>query len=255
MGKHKGLKIVLILVAVFLLLCMFYITYDHSQTPPPPQWASPPFTPDPPGTPQVSWLWRGKGTNYYLNFLAGHRPNALEHYIQALTLVKEGDYFGDIMEKGLTQKNTDAEKEVQLNQNAISELILGAQMKHCELPPMPYHKDAPTINFIQCRIATNELILSARFDEWNKQYSSAMQKYLYGIQFGTDIRQKDQNSITNTIGLAIVGGHIECLLQLISSNKLKVNDYRLIITETNRLEGKITPISNLMETQYHFVRT
>jgi hypothetical protein len=87
LGKYKPWIIICVLLFLVILSPFIYLAYDRFIVmPPPPNWVSPPFTPD---TIKAPWILNEDGgAGYFLDFVAKHKENnAFAHYLNALTYV------------------------------------------------------------------------------------------------------------------------------------------------------------------------
>ena len=138
--------IILGILGLAILSPFIYLAYDRWVVmPPPPTWTSPPFTPDYIKTPWI--LNEDGGAGYFLDFVATHKENnAFAHYLNAfsmLTIIGDEstltDQLVNISDKGWNQDYPLVEENLKLNEKALEEIHIGAQIKHSELPPTPYY--------------------------------------------------------------------------------------------------------------------
>lgn len=228
--KYKiGLGIIILLI----VLPLFYLAYDRSLMPPKPTWTSPPYTP--------GETWQ----QYATRFLeSSKKPNALEHYLKAHNLFStkkyaqsEGIYdIQTIINFGWTKPYPQAENLLHQNHQAIHEIILGAQMKQCVLPPELLGENAPKVmDYLANQQLIKLIVASGKRLEYQKQYRKALHYYLNGIQFSKDMGQKDQDDIVLVLSATMMNYNLRSILQLISQDKLAVDDYQTIISELNRI--------------------
>ncbi|MDI6784199.1 MAG: hypothetical protein QME64_08925 [bacterium] len=161
-------------LGVLILISLIYFAYDRSLMPPKPIWTSPPYIP---GETQGQYAARFLETS--------EQPNALSHYLKAFSSVTVPENIEitikTIADKGWNKPYPEVERVLQLNQKALEEVRLGAQMKSCELPPNPYIFTAPTLSWKYARNLARLIIVTGRKLEGEKKYSQALQYYFDGM--------------------------------------------------------------------------
>ncbi|MDI6784718.1 MAG: hypothetical protein QME64_11580, partial [bacterium] len=221
------------IIILLIVLPLLYLAYDRSLMPPKPTWTSPPYTPG------ETW------EQYATRFLkTSKKPNALEHYLKANNLFStktyahyEGLYeIETVINFGWTKPYPKAEDVLHANHDAIQEIILGANMKQCEFPPIAFGEKAPfSRHYLKSQHLTKLIVASGKRLENRKQFREALHYYLNGIQFGKDIGQKDQGDISLVLSATMMNYNLHSILQLISQDKLVAKDYQTIISELNRI--------------------
>lgn len=247
--KRKILISLGIIIILLVVLPLIYIAYDRSLMPPAPvpQYTVPPFTHGEP--------WEQYATRF---LKTSKKPNALEHYMKAFdqftqsSVLFASEEITPIIKNGWTQPYPKAEEALQINQAVIKELMLGTQIKHCELPPTPFGYGTPFPNWLHLSVINSLLLLSGKKLEMINQPSSALDYYLAGVQFGKDFGQKDQEFISYLISIAMINKSNQQIRQLIARSTLTEADYRKIITELNRIDQEQTKFGDfLYEYEYH----
>ncbi|MFB3895229.1 MAG: hypothetical protein ACE14V_02890 [bacterium] len=243
--RTKVFRIILIIIAILIISPLLYLTYDRSLMPPVPDWTSPSYIP---GETWVQYATR------YLE--TSNKPNALAYYLKALSLYQSKPmneaYFelDTIRRYGWTKSYPKAELALQANSESIQEIILGAQMKQCELPPNPYTLSAPVPHFLNILYLSKLIIAAGKKYEQQNQSQKALLDYLYNIQFAKDFGQKDQPLLSDMISSNIILINTQAILQLITQNKLTDQDYRFIIIELSRIEREQTTFAQALESDY-----
>jgi len=155
LGKYTPWKVILGFIILSILFPFIYLAYDRFIVmPPPPNWVSPPFTPD---TIKAPWIRNPEGgAGYFLDFVAKHKDNnAFAHYLNAFSMFtissrdEEALYsqLSTIADKDWTELYPLVEETLILNQKVLDEIHLGAQIQHSEMPPTAYMTCAPILNF------------------------------------------------------------------------------------------------------------
>jgi hypothetical protein len=202
--------------------------------PPEPVYKSPPYV--------QGETWE----QYATRFLeTSKKPNALEHYLKALRLVnidpfnREANYdINTIFRFGWNQPFPKAEKALELNHDAIQEVLRGAELNQCKFPPTPYGDKIPNpvMPMLRSQVLAKLTALTGMKLVYENKPHDALVYYLAGIQFGKDIGQKGQSLMPRLISIAVITINSKPLLQLISQDKLNEKDYQNIITDLNRIE-------------------
>ena len=253
MNQHHGFKIFITILCLIIILPLFYLAYDRSQIlpPPPASW----LVPTPYYTPGQPW------EQYATEYLKRNPPpNALSHYMKAMSLVTwnfPGSYWDEvskILKDGWYQSYPQVDKILKANQPAIQEAILGAQMKQCELPPIPlnYESYKPP-NYLRLHNVGKMIVLKGKKLEYQKKYHEALMDYICGIQFGKDMNQKSQYFFSLLISHAIIQMNTKPLLRLIAQDKLSESDYKQIIKELPKVEKEQVDFPYVLEREYRTV--
>ncbi|MFB3895227.1 MAG: hypothetical protein ACE14V_02880 [bacterium] len=226
-------KIEIGIIIVLIILPLVYLIYDRSLIPPATEYHSPPYVPG------ETW------EQYATRFLeSSKQPNALEHYLKAFSLytsepVSLASYEIDsILKFEWTQPYPKAEEALRLNQPALDELIRGARMKQCELPPAYEGFGFPYPDYNEISGMNRLLITAGKKMEKTNHPRIALEYYLAGLQFGNDIAQKDQIIFFQAIGLGSIRMMNYQIRKLITQQKLLQSDYQSIIIDFGRIDQK-----------------
>jgi hypothetical protein len=246
-GKfRKGIKYGLVTLVFLLIVSLIYLAYDRSLMPPKPTWVSPPYIP--------SETWEQSAARF---LKTRKQPNALVHYLSAFSAVTIPENLDNtimtIIDKGWVEPYPKVKETLDLNQKAIKEIRLGAQMEQCALPPSPYILSAPIPNWRVGRKLERLMVVSGRKLEQEGSYSQAAQYYLEGMQFGKDLEQKDQTLISYLSGIAFISIPLSPLSELITADKLTDKDLTRIISQCNRIEKELPPLKGAIEVEYRTV--
>ncbi len=251
MNRHRGLKIVLIILVLVFLLPYLYILYDRSLVPPPPTWSSPAYTP--------GQTWE----QYAQDFIKKqNKPNALEHYLiafsAATTNFKHIDDISAILKRGWFQDFPEVDNILQLNQTTLDEIIKGAQIHNCEFPPQPYGEGAPIFrSFLKAQVLGKYIALAGRRLERDNRINDALDYYLDGVQFAQDMELKG-TEISLLLGAMNIKNELVPIYSLLSTNKLNEKQYLNIIQDLNRIDrqqisfGKFLDESNRRSYAYSY---
>ncbi|MFB3895228.1 MAG: hypothetical protein ACE14V_02885 [bacterium] len=242
--KRKFLIGLGIIVVLLIVLPLIYIAYDRSLMPPAPE----PLASAPPATPGESW------EQYATRYIETHKkPNALEHYLKAFSLYTSEPVLlathdiDSILKFGWTQPYPKAEEALRLNQAAIQEFLLGAQINHCEFPPDPLGFRIPVNNnYRMIMTMVKTILLSGKEKEKMNKPSEALDIYLAGVQLEKDFGQKDQDLISYLIAMASINRSSQQIRQLIQKGELTQADYRKIIAELNRINQEQTKFGDFL---------
>jgi tetratricopeptide (TPR) repeat protein len=248
----KAVKLSLIIIAILIFLPALYLAYDRSLMPSAPGWVSPPYVPDE--------TWEQYATRY---LQTNKQPNALEHYLKAFSLLDiepvnhAWSSLRPILNSGWNKEYPEVEKLLTLNQQAIQEILTGTKLPYCEFPPAPFGKNAPdaSVCYQKMQPLGNLIALSGKKYEHEKQFHKAMEYYLAGIKFGTEISQKNQDFSFMLNGISMINTNTRALLQLIKSSKLTSNDYHQVIQELGKIEKEQTTYADEIEAYYRDVYT
>jgi hypothetical protein len=247
--KYKiGLSIVIFLIVIPLI----YLAYDRSLMPPEPEYQSPPFVPG------ETW------EQYASRFLeTSKNPNALEHYLTALSLFSTESIpwtisydMTSIQHYGWMKPYPQMEEVLSLNQLTLQEMLRGGELQHCELPPPPFGARAPlSMNFVKINYLSKFMVVSGKKLEQEHRPDEALRWYLSGMQFGADIGQKGQNLLFSMIGQASILIPDRAIRNLIAKDKLTDTDYRKIIVTLSRIEKELPAFDELCEIEYRVNHT
>lgn len=241
--KNLWLKIFLILLLVILLVPCIYIIHDRMIMPPPPPWVSPRFIP--------GQKWEQMAYSY----LNTHPDNSLKNYLNAFSMAsinssdKAWHSVDTILRIGWTQDYPDVDALIEFYQPALKEIMTGAEMKKCDLPPTPYDWSAPIPPLLRIQYLSKLMAVCGKKLEYQNRPKDAVRYYLDGIQFGKDIGQKDQTLIAKLISIAVIAIETNPILNLISTNKLGEDDYQTIIRELERIEQEQSTFAEMLQTE------
>lgn len=231
----RWVKKSLIILGILIVFPLLYLVYDRSLMPPMPEYKSPPYVPG------ETW------EQYATQFLeTNKKPNALEHYLKAYSLLKassmpelDSDTFYTILEHGWNKSYPEAEKVLLINREAILELIHGAELKQCELPTIPLVPDdsiprSQAGTNITARKLVRLILLNGRKLEQEKKFSEALHYYFCGIQFGRDLGQNDVIS-SLIVSETIINMFLYPVKQLLEQNKLTTKNYFGFISDLSQI--------------------
>lgn len=89
--------------------------------------------------------------------------------------------------------------------------------------------------------------------ESQNKFHDTLQYYLWGIQFGKDIDQKDQSIISYMISGAVIAINTHPIIKLVAQDKLAEPDYQQIIQELPKIEMEHAPYNDILEREYRYV--
>lgn len=233
MKNNRSIKIIFILILIMIIFPLIYLAYDRSLMPPKPTWTSPPYVP--------GETWEQYATRF---IETNKKPNALSHYLKALSSASTDipaltwRSMDTIIQFGWIDKYPEVDKLLQINQPAISEVMLGAKMQHCEMPEEPFGENAPDIwsGFSRVHILSRLMVLTGKKLEKQNRPHDALKYYLQAIRFEKDIGQNNQGLTVIGISNYVIKNNIRPIVYLVQTKKLTTSDYTRIIDELNETE-------------------
>ena len=162
------------------------------------------------------------------NYLNSHPDNSLKNYLNAFSLAsvdsrdKAWHSVDTILRIGWTRDYPDVNTLIEFSyQPALQEIMTGAEMKNCDLPPAPYDWAAPIPPFSRIQYLSKLMAVCGKKLEYQSRPKDALRFYLDGIQFGKDMGQNDQTLIAKLISIAVISIETNPILHLIATDKLE----------------------------------